>query len=107
MATFSTPVNSPIWLWNVLSHNVPPNHWRAAKNDKLWIASSHTIISSNNNIVSQQILSNAFDGFEKLGNNVNNQLNEPSRDGIYNILFLYVDNDKHLYLLLQCKHYQA
>ena len=31
------------YLWAVLSANTPPNTWRAATNDKGWVAASHTI----------------------------------------------------------------
>jgi hypothetical protein len=48
------------WLWDVLSHNLPPNHWRAAQNSKNWITTIHTIKDKNRKIVTQQILTNPF-----------------------------------------------
>ena len=59
--TFSISNNIYPWLWEVLSVNVPPNHWRCATNNNNWIASSHTIIdNTSNKIIHQQILSSAF-----------------------------------------------
>jgi hypothetical protein len=48
-------------LWNVLSYNVTPNHWRAAIKGNL-VASIHKAIDNNTNkITTQCILSNGFE----------------------------------------------
>jgi hypothetical protein len=59
-ATFSMSLNTSTFLWKLLSQNVPPDHWRAAVNEKKWITSSHTIIDKNNARAYQQVLSNGF-----------------------------------------------
>jgi hypothetical protein len=48
------------YLWAVLSANTPPNTWRAATNDKGWVAASHTITDQKGAKVFQQVASNAF-----------------------------------------------
>ena len=63
-ATFSMSISTMNWMWNVLSANSPTGTWRAAMNEKGWIASSHTILDKNNNRVHQQLLSNGFKGVE-------------------------------------------
>ena len=47
------------WLWELLTKNVPPNHWRASIQDNL-IASAHTIADPNGKFVHQKVISNGF-----------------------------------------------
>jgi hypothetical protein len=49
-------------LWNALSYNCPPNHWRAVLNNDGVIASVHTLKVDNTlKIVHQQIITCGFD----------------------------------------------
>jgi hypothetical protein len=53
--------NSP-QLWQLLSYNCSPNHWRAAMNDEDIIISSHTLKTDNAKLVYQRILTCGFNG---------------------------------------------
>jgi hypothetical protein len=76
-ATFSMSTNNSSWIWELLSLNVPPQHWRAAINSKGWIASSHTLVDSNRSTTHQQILSNGFEAsFTTNSSNNNNLVSE-------------------------------
>jgi hypothetical protein len=71
-ATFSMSTNNSSWIWELLSLNVPPQHWRVAINSKGWIVSSHTLVDSNRSTTHQQILSNGFEASFNTNSSNNN-----------------------------------
>lgn len=46
-------------IWNVLSYNLPPEHWRIAFKDNV-IASCHATKDSNDNLVYQRLFSTVW-----------------------------------------------
>ncbi len=59
---FSVPNTVLPHVWHVLSANLYDGHWRAAINDKGWIAAVHCIQDDTDQtkITSQQILTNLY-----------------------------------------------
>lgn len=57
--TFACSSTHSSWLWELLTKNVPPNHWRASIQDNL-IASAHIIADPNGKFVHQKVISNGF-----------------------------------------------
>lgn len=61
-ATFSWTSSNTSWLWELLSHSLPANHWRAAYLPTLdCVATSHALVDSSQKKVYQQIVSTAWD----------------------------------------------
>jgi len=58
--TFSISLSNSTYLWEVLSKNCGPGHWRVAIDPSGIVASSHTLIAKNQNIVKQYILSSGY-----------------------------------------------
>ena len=58
--TLSIPNTTDTYLWEVLTHSTVPNSWRAAINNKQFIASAHTLENEKRAIIYKQILSNNF-----------------------------------------------
>ena len=53
-STFSWSTKDTPWLWNLLSHGLPPNCWRVAVNAKKGcIASIHAVVSDKGRMVYQ------------------------------------------------------
>lgn len=59
--TFSWNVGHTPWLWELLSYNLPPYHWRVAFNSRLnSVASLHAIINDKGKKAFQQIISTGY-----------------------------------------------
>ena len=62
-ATFSCSVKVLSFLWEILSSNLPPDHWRAAEQAGTgYIASCHALLDPKGGKVYQQIISSAASG---------------------------------------------
>jgi hypothetical protein len=61
IGTLSCSSNQQGWLWNVLSYQLPPRHWRVAYHSELdIIASCHAVTDDNGKKHYQQLLSSGW-----------------------------------------------
>lgn len=57
--TSAISINNDTWLWNLLTYNTPPNHWRSAEMDSV-VASVVRKVDEKGMISSLTVMSNAF-----------------------------------------------
>lgn len=61
-ATMACASDSSAWIWQILSYNLPPNHWHGLyQSDSRFLASCHALVDNNGKKQYQFILSNAFE----------------------------------------------
>lgn len=107
-ATLSMPATGQDWLWKVLSHNLPTNHWRAARSGNMIASVHHRRDELTNKSSYKQILATGYIAEEPsaVSNNNNTQSSYlPAQNSIPFFTRDWLDDQKSDTLSELCKKY--